>query len=425
MRQMDAEQAETYLRLAVESALRWAGRAGKGQWPGLRKVRAVADAFQGAGVLPAEVAESVVDGLQSALVVRSPGLRLARAVAANAGQWTRGSAWTIGQPLTMTPVGQFLPAGGAGSDVGIYLLALASTPKGAWLSAVVHQRRPGEGGPFGLAAVDVAGRAYRLVFAGTGDGPWQAGQLAIFPLPPDGTEWLEVSYGTRTLRVDLTGPAGGPASSPPPAPAAVTAVSLAPAEAYLRARAEAWLAVGLPPEADDLLEATAALTAIGALPSPSPLAAQVAALTRRDAAGLPQPWADALAHRDRPRRAPAHGLTAAHLTVSLPAVDGLTVVLGGVTSGPLSSLYGALLTTGDDTTRIRPSCWIRDWTQDAAGPWRLVPIAGWEWADGHPDFAFHSEIYPAIPSSATSAEILVTGQATEARAMVPLHWWLH
>jgi len=434
---MDAEQAETYLRLAAESALRSADRSAGAEAASLREVRAMAEAFQGVGAVSAEVAEHVVDGLQAAIIVRSPADtapgRWPPPAARRASRMRPGRRWVggvrplaDGGPLTVTPVGRRLSAGREESEVGIYLLALASSPRETVLSAVIRLLRPGQGAPFDLDAVDAAGRSYKLRFTGGGaDGAWLTGEFPVIPRPPDGTAWLDISYGLRTVRVDLPGSGGGNPARTPPASATVTEVSLSRGEAYLRSRADGWLSMSMPEQVNDLAAAVPALTAIGALPASSDLPAKIAALARREASGLPDHWADAIATSDPAATSPARRLAAAHLSATLPAVDGQTVVLTGLTAGAWSTLHGMLL-GGEAPGDGHPACWIRDWTDGTAGPWRPVSMGPWDW--GWPaklaGIRFHATLSPAFPSAAACVEVLVTGRTAEARAMVPLTWWL-
>src|SRR5262249_13186083 len=201
------------------------------------------------GALPAEVADRVVDGLQAAITVRAPaataaGLRplvYARLTSRQRAsrRWVGGVRPPAGgAPLTVTPVGRRRRAGREESDIGIYLLALASSPTETILSTVIRLLRPGQGAPFDLDAVDATGRAYRLRFTGGGgDGAWLTGEFPVIPRPPDGTAWLDISYGLRTVRVDLPGSGGGNPARTPPASATVTEGRLSRGEAYLRSPA--------------------------------------------------------------------------------------------------------------------------------------------------------------------------------------------
>ena len=434
---MDAEQAETYLRLAAESALRSADRAAGVEAASLRTVRAVADAFQGVGAVPAEVAERVVDGLQAAIIVRWPltavSGRRPLPAARQPSRMRPGKRWVGGvrplaggAPLTVMPVGRRLTAGREESDVGIYLLGLVSSPRETVLSTVIRLLQPGQGAPFDLDAVDPTGRAYQLRFTGGGaDGTWLTGEFFVIPRPPDGTAWLDISYGVRTVRVDLPSNGGGNPEPGPPASATFTQVSLSPGEAYLRSRADGWLSMSMPDEVDDLAAAAPALTAIGALPASSDLPAKIAALARREPSGLPDHWADAIATSDPGAAPPARRLAAAHLSVTLPPVDGHTVVLTALTAGAWSTLHGMLL-GGEAPADVHPACWIRDRTDGTAGPWRPVSMGPWDWALRAKlgGIRFHATLSPALPSAAACVEVLLTGQTGEARATIPLTWWL-
>jgi len=184
--------------------------------------------------------------------------------------------------------------------------------------------------------------------------------------------------------------------------------------------------MSMPEEVDDLVTAVPALTAIGALPVSSDLAAKIAALARREPSGLPDHWADALAVNDPAASPPAQRLAAAHLSATLPAVDGHAVVLTGLTAGAWSTLHGMLL-GGEAPADGHPACWVRDWTDGRAGPWRPVSTGPWDWGWSAKvaGIRFYATLRPAFPAAASCAEVLVTGRTAEARAMVPLTWWRH
>lgn len=351
-----ANRGETYLRQFAESMLR---RVADGKLTAdecSSRVHAVAAAFEGTGVLDAELASRVHGDTEVALAARSPdgetvlhlGRRppfaasrgasgvspmLARSAAGPARggngshQGSFGGIEVVPAGTVLRPRATGTPGGGthgggddeSGGEEDIYLLGFVWTARRAWLTVAVRTdgrpaRRPASppsarnagarrlmpstfaGG--GMTAVDDAGRHYRLAFSG-GGGKWFLGRLALNPAPPPGIAWLDVRCGAELVRVDLAARAPAPEVSTVP-------LTASRAEAYLLQRAETLLIrPGLAAaEAAGIADVVPALRAAGALSGNSPVPGQVAALCERLGAPgrpiappgpLPERWTDFLA----------------------------------------------------------------------------------------------------------------------------------
>jgi hypothetical protein len=368
-----------------------------------------------------------------------------------------------GAPVVV-PVGEVLRvrADGTGGDADedIYLLAYVAAPDRAWLTVAARtsenlaSRLRGAPGPArgqgsraarpstfagrGMTAADNTGRRYTLGFSG-GGGTWYLGRLSLHPAPPPDLEWLDVTCGGRTVRVDLTRQA-------PEATARITHVAASRAEAYLLQRAEILLSHPGLAAADAAAMACVvpALRAIGALPRTSPVPGQVAALLQRlGAAGeefaapgeLPERWAGVLAAQEARKaeassRAPTagsqgaeppakHSIVAAHLAAVLPPVDGVTVTLAGLITraDEGTTVFGAMHPRPDPDIRVGgPSLWLTD-----DGGWHTVSVRGW--SSNGDGFTFQADVVPPLTPAVRDVEFRVTGSGTEIRAPIPLTWW--
>jgi hypothetical protein len=413
--------AETYLRNLAESELRrYRGSGPESMLDATGRLRAVAAAFAGTGVLEPDVADAVVDELTTALVIRSPGDPRVRHFARvrHAHRMQPSAAPTAGQvPVSVTPVGALLELRDGESDVNVYLFAAISTPELACVSAGVLSLPKGSlpprtgqrqglpspspqrllsgwglnGVPGDLRAVDAAGRSYDLVFNGGGDGTWSTGQFNLLPnprrLPPGARQnwtWLDVGNEEHSVRVDLT--AGFPAPE-----VTTTPNGLGTGDQFLRIRAEAAFASGYHDIGTDLPALAAmvpALRAVGVLPDDSASARLIAALCRRYAvtredvtdapAALPGRWTDVLTGGQHGSWQEAGGTdpppAAASMPVTFPETDGVAIVLSGLlTKGQRTTMTGAFFGPIEDGYPEGPCIWLRDdgdqWHVAKPGSW--------------------------------------------------------
>jgi hypothetical protein len=467
---MNCEPAETYLRNLAESELRrYRGEAAEFMPEATERVRAVAAAFTETGALDQRAAEEVVEELMTALEIRSPGgppapyatarvfqarrLRAARQIQPGPIAPTPAGA----SPVSVTPVGELLELRGGDTDMVVYLVAAISTPHLASLSAGVLSLPTGSrphrisqrgglppgaplpvlrgpilpGVPHGLRAVDPAGQSYDLVFNGGGDGTWSAGHFQLLANPPGQAApadagWLDIGDEETSVRIDLT-------ADSPAVQVATTANGLTAGEQFLRARAEAMFASGYHDLGTDLKGLAAvvqALRAVGMLPADSAVPGLVAALCHRYAvsreditgppAALPDRWASLLTgdqHAAWPQPDGADPAAATPLAVALPETDGVTTVLSGlVTYGRRTTLIGAYFGTVEEGYPEGPCIWLRD----DLGQWHVAKQRNWSSGQF---IVFRADVVPPVPTSASSADILVIGRTADVRASVPLTWW--
>lgn len=455
--------AETYLRNLAESELRQHRGGPDSMQEATIRVRAVAAAFARTGVLGPGVAETVVDELTTALLVRSPGDPRARHMARlrqvrHAPPITRTPAGPL--PVTVTPVGALLRLRDGETDVDVYLFAAISTPELACVSTGVlslpkgslpprsEQRRglppPSpprllagwalQGVPGDLRAVDETGHSYDLVFNGGGDGTWSTGQFNLLAnprRPPAGAgrNWTRLDVGNEehSVRIDLT-------ASPPSSEVTTTANGLRASEQFLRIRTEAMFGTGYHDIGTDLPALVAmvpALRAVGLLPEDSPSARLIAALCRRYAvtredvsdppSELPVRWTDVLTGGQYGAGPEADGTdpppAAASLPVTFPETDGVTTVLSGLlTKGQRTTMTGAFFGPVENGYPEGPCIWLRD----DGGLWHVAKLRSWSSGGVN---VFKAEIVPPLAPSTSAVDILVISRTADMHASAPLTWW--
>ena len=436
--EVDAERAETHLRMLVEAELRRAAGLDGGIGPRGVRARRVADALIAAGALDAQCAEELLTQLDLALAVRqrdhgtapiarNPVIRrLARlARHGSASATSRGAA-----PPRVVPVGMMFPLRRFDVRGELYLLAYARTSAGALFTMYARQR---DGAGFDplihLTATDDHNAAYSLWFSGSGHARLRTGVLLLDPDPPPDIRWLDLTVSDGvTRRVSL---------EPPPHPPgiAMTEASHTPGEYVLHAIASGILGgrPGLPAEpwAGDFGEITEALLAAGALSPLSPLPGQlvtlcesldlrdhgIAAPAGRD---LPAPWHGLLTHAIRRKRdstTPRSGCAAA--AVTLPGLDGLTLSILGLHSdedGTMLHIHASGVPEHADPAEFFPVFWLRD----DGGRWHTARNSGWSFREDGERVA----VLPVTPplNQCTSLEIIVTGRTAEVRTTLPLRW---
>ena len=249
-----AEQAETYLRLLAEAELR---RAPVFHGPGSQphRVSLAATALASAGALTLDTAWQVVADFQAACALRlgdpvpavigprsprwparppgslAPSSRpsaIRHSVVQFLGSsyrlgWTRPTAASATPPAPgAIPVGATLPlpAERDGWFGEHHLLALARTDTAAAITVATRWAgqtrrsaapRPRHAPFHEVGAVDDRGVSYRAALwdMGIEDGrEWWDCHLALTPVPPDGTRWLDIGPGARgrCIRVELAPP---------------------------------------------------------------------------------------------------------------------------------------------------------------------------------------------------------------------------
>lgn len=467
---VDAGRAETYMRLLIDVELRHTGGvtaervagsavpAGSRAAGSLGRVMAAAGALVAAGMLDEDLAWTVVAELREALVLRdrigylAPDFRMLRRVAAARplDELRAGAAGLV----RAVPAGQVVSLDDHGRPVRVSLLALVVAP--GWAVLTMAARWPPEPGsgpeggrpagvrhPFRFRVTDDRGAAYRAGVSGrSGPGLWE-GLLRLYPVPPAGTRWLELSpvAGGDSVRVEIAAPGGQDH------PVREDRNSASPGGRVLDTAAWALLAAA-PDSFRELAagmrhvgSAVAALVEVGALSPADPAAARLVELCRQlgietgategevhaqravaddqpASAGLPSDWASVLAHRGvRDGRAGT-----APLAVVLPELGGVRLALAGLQSSPGGFTLRVLIVDGQlpqprmtlGMRHAEPFTW---WAVDNAGRSHAGSAEGWDDDNepGHLRVRFRTPLSP----SATSLGILVTGDTGSIRVTVP------
>ena len=399
---------------------------------GLDSVGRLASDFAAAELIDVATAESIVDGLESALAARSlleP--RGAWAMLRNIGR-QRGSL-PVG-PVVAIPLGRAATVQSEDGPIQLVLLALILAPDRAEVTVAGRLPTvPDDGarlrrhwsGPLRGSATDDRGARYEAHFSGGWGESRIDGALSFRPIPPAQARWLEVRIGeTDPVRVQLAGSQ--------PVTADLDEEPADPVERFLDSRAEQFLRHRRRPGAGAAVapEAIAALREIGAVSPASPALRRLAALFRRLGSGspevqdvpwadLPEPWASVLDSQD----ATDGRVGISPLAVVFPEIDGTRCVLTGLRSerasaslqltGWLGPLLGWPPFAGETT-------WPSVWARDSAGRWHVAAQNGGGFGGGHANVTLR--LTPPIHPEATSLEIMLLGKSGRATATVPLAW---
>ena len=476
---MSDERAETYLRLRAEVELRQAadrlrgldaavrpddradpgmapfGIAEGAQWKVIRAGRILV----AAGALEEDLLNRFSTDLQGAIQARSRILlnwdRRRGVVYHNSYIATPSSAAPPSGPcdraMRVVPLGRALrvpsdcgPAVLARGPSTLHLMSLVRTGTEAVITAALRMPWSQDRAvrelvsPCDLAygqlwAVDDHGTCYPAGFrSGKGwAGTWP-GIIRLSPMPPADVRRLDlVGDGTHLIRLRL----GSSARGRQAVSSTAEPVGIAPGERLLVLEAERILASGDargPAEGPIPGEIITVLTEAGAIAPDSPVPGQLAALCRRlraaghgitipPAAQIPAPWASVLAHRDAP--ALADGLEVfAPLACVLPDVDGAQFALAGLsTAGGESYLHvvGKGMAPLADRFAWNWTPGFSWWLRDGTGNWH-VAAAGEPHTLGEDIQAFRLRLTPSLATVPDTAEVVVTGPATQIRATVPM-----
>jgi hypothetical protein len=350
--------------------------------------------------------------------------------------------------MRVVPLGRAFPVPGARGPTGpargtsaLHLMSLVRTGTEAVITAVLRMPwsrdmtaelvSPCELPYNQLWAVDEHGTRYPAGFrSGKGRAGTWPGIIRLSPMPPAGVRRLDlVGDRTRLIRLAL----GSPARGRHAVPWVAEPVQIAPGERLLVLEAERILATGDargPAQGPIPGEIITVLTEMGAIAPDSPVPGQLAALCRRfgaagitiaPAAQIPAPWASVIAHRDAPAPADGPGMFAPLACVS-PDVDGARFALAGLSTAggesylhvvaqgmaPLADRYAWNWTPGF-------SWWLRDGT----GNWH-VAAAGEPHTVGDDLQVFGLRLTPPLAAVPDTAEVVVTGPATQIRATIPM-----
>ena len=448
---MDAERAETFLRLLAEAKL---GQAQATPVPGheiATGLEKAADALTAIGAIDAQLAGAIVAEFRQALDARSeprlsrPASRQGRRVAGGTplalfpglqrptqAAKHASDAMASEPSMQVTPVGRAISFGDDGRD-GLYLAALVVTPDsssitvGSWTRDLGGDVRD----PMlfqGLAATDDKGTAYKLAYNGAGTPELQGGRLELDPMPPLDIEWLDITPGPGQPAVRLS------LAAPSPAQATTEPASAARAGLLLHKAANRLLTYWEPDtkivrsQVSGLGDTVAALQAAGALRPEDPMPGQLATLCKRvgvtghgiaatpgaEPPEMPETWGSVLAHHLRGN--PGDGVdrlpASATFAATLPELDGVRYAVAGLHTG-FDQTWLHARAHGRSADRIPPSWWLRD----DAGQWHVaVTFVG-------DDSYQQMLVVPSIDPATTALELVIDGQTARIRAHLPLTWW--
>jgi len=423
--------------------------ADESPYEGVRRLRRIAHALDQAGAISRGTADSIVDGLETALAARSrinDHSLVMRLQAMRHPQSARAAAG----PYVAAPLGAAVPAGTDSDLADIRLLTLVIGPSGTVITAagrLVDQRDEPQhrdpwsvfDGPDGPSVSDDRGNSYE-VYAECGmsddDGRW-SGLLRISPAPPTGARWLDLalSPGSPPIRVDIARPGDGSEPLPGPVLAGSQAERMIDATAVNLLR---WSMTGeesLPgPDLSAVADIVTALEAVGALEPARdavgclltlagrlgldvPPALRAAAPPGR----LPAAWSGVLDNRDRmdgPR-----GVTPA--AAVLPELDGTRFVLAGLRSDATRAELHVMVWGWPHTqpsvadATVEPWCWS---ARDDQGRWHIATQKSADWCSDDDDGRLQLTLVPPLHPRATSLEITVAGGSGQATVTVPLDW---
>jgi hypothetical protein len=423
--------------------------ADESPYEGVRRLRRIAHALDQAGVIDRRTADSVVDGLETALAARSRiddhPLVMRRLHAMRQPQPTRAPAG----PYLAAPVGAAVPAGADSDLAGIHLLTLVTGPGGAVITAAGQLADPRDeaqhldpwpvfDGPDGPSVTDDRGNSYEIhedSGMSDGEGRW-SGILRLSPVPPPGTQWLDLalSPGSPPVRVDLARPADESEQAAGPLPAGSPAERMIDDAAVDLLR---WSVTGeesLPGhDLSAVADIVTALEAVGALEPARAAAGRLVALAGqlgqevppalRAAAPpgrVPGAWSSVLENRDR-RDGPRGVAPAAAV---LPELDGTRFVLAGLRSEAAQAELHVMARGWPDTPLWLADATVESWrwsARDDQGRWHIVTENS---ASYYSDDRRHLQLslFPPLHPRATSLEVTVAGRSGRATVTVPLDW---
>jgi hypothetical protein len=418
---------------------------------GVQRLRAVASALVQAGAIDSGTADSVLAGLETAL--------LARSRISPHWLWRRDMLARRSQQPAVVPAGLYraVPVGvtiAAAPDSGLgdtSLLTLVIAPDLAGLTAAGRQAEPLEQVPrrdrwaalhgsrgSWPSATDDRGNSYQLDLGSwsSEDGGGWSGTLDISPVPAAGIRWLDltVSSGLAPVRVDITGASreSNAAAGLPPAGGPVDRLFETAAEHLLEYAARHDDGIRHYQGLAGIADIAVALEACGMLPPACAALDRLTALARHlgvdvpaalsasaQPAELPDAWTSVLenAHRaDGP-----HAVAAA--AAVLPELGGARFVLAGLQSRAETAEL-RVLGWGQ---RVDPYFFGREpdgpwswWARDDAGRWHILRMDGGGYGDGHSDATMR--LFPPLHPDAASLDVTLTGSAGRATVTMPLDW---
>jgi hypothetical protein len=425
---------------------------------GLQRLRTVASALIQAGAIDGATVESILAGLETALLARS------RIRAVSLIGWDMTASYY--QQAAAAPAGLYraVPVGAtitAAPDSGVgdtRLLTLWTAPDLAGLTAAGRRPDPASSdfwprhdrwstlhnsGDFWPIAVDDSGRSYQLDLGSwqsddDRDGGW-TGTLDISPVPAAGIRWLDltVSPGSAPIRVDLAASShetqGATGLIPADSPVGQLFDGAAENLLYDAATHTDGILRQNYHDFSLITDIATALQASGVLPPDCAALDRLVALARHlgldipaalsasaRPAGLPDAWMSVLENSQR--RDGPDGVAAA--AAVLPELDGTRFVLAGLRSDAEGAVltvqgWGRLPDPDYAWTGGMDESWSW-WARDDAGRWHMgVPDSG-SYGDGRSDMQLI--FFPPLHPEATSLEVTLAGSSGRVTVMVPLNW---
>ena len=356
-----------------------------------------------------------------------------------------------GRVVRVTPIGRSIWAASDPAPLALHLLSLVRTEADAMITVVMRlYRAPDEpatqpkfssAGPDRLqyeqrlCAVDDVGTSYEAGFwGGTGERTAWRGVIRLSPMPPPDAGKLDlIADGASLVQIPLR-PAT--ARGRQVAPSTAQPAPIPPAERLLVLEAERILASGDargPREGPTPGEIITVLTETGTIAADSRVPGQLAALCQRlgatghgitvpAAAQLPERWASVMAHL-----APsfADGPEAyVPLARILPDVDGARFALAGLSMAAGESHLHVVASGMSPLCHRFAHNWkpgFSWWLRDGSGNWHVaVPAAEPSHVSADGTQAFLLRLTPPLAAVPDTAEVVITGPATQLRATVPI-----
>ncbi len=421
---------------------------------GVRQLRRVTDALVQADAIDRGSADSVLAGLETALAARSRidgHLLFLRDV--RAGHPSQATTAPAGRYLA-APVGVTTAAGPDSglTDISLFTLVLApdravltvagqmSGPPASW----AHQHPwPLFPGPGHASVTDDRGNDYDLRDdSGWTDsgGDWGA-VLSISPVPPAGTQWLELTMrpGSPSVRVDLGGPGADDEAAPGQPRAGLPAVG-SPAGQLIDAVAEDLLRLAVASgeqdlarfDLSDVAEIVTALDAVGALAPARDAVGRLLTLAGRlgvtvppalsapaPPGELPAAWMNMLENRHRRDGRPGAATAAA----VLPELDGVRFVAAGLRSHAAGANLRVLGWGQQLPPRLHAGGMDDSWSwyaRDDRGRWHMGTEGSWSSDDHHMDLRL--DLVPPLHPEAAALELILGDRSGRVTATVRLDW---
>jgi len=416
---------------------------------GLRRLRTVAHGLAYAGAIDSAAAESVLTGLETALVARSridahwvfmQNVRARR---------RRPQAHAPAGPYLAAPVGVTVQPRPDSGLAELRLFTLVIAPDRSLLTAAGRLSELGESrhldpwpvfGPGHPSAIDDHGNSYELhedSGRGDSDGEW-ASILRISPIPKAGIRWLELTFdsGSPGIRVDLTSSGGENEAPSGPVPAGN------PAERLIDAAAVGLLQRAVIDDGGSLLwhlsrvaDIVTALDAVDALAPARDAVGRLVTLAGRlgvdipselsaaaEPRELPAAWISVLDSRDR-QDGPRGDAVAAAV---LPELDGARFVLAGLRSDETGADLNVLAwgwAWDGGSSHLPEYATDGPWSwsaRDDRGRWHIATEGSGSYSDGHANLELR--LVPPLHPDATSLEVTLAGPTGQVTATLPLDW---